>query len=193
MTAALITTKELKKYIDEGIDDKIIFTSLMRVQDITLVNIIGQTLYEKLQLVVSDGTINTEELKDYRYLIQYKIQPYLIMLVMSKMQLSNTFKIRNKGVVTNTDPTSGVNTVTMNDAIKMQNDYDVDAGEYGKDLSNYLHLNYKLFPEYSPCSCDPYVKKPSDNVYQNPFAFDDCIDPYFSNIDNYYHKKTDMR
>lgn len=193
MTAGLITIKELKKYIDENIDDKIIFTSLMRVQDIQLVNVIGQKLYEKLQSIVNDGTINDELMKDYRYLIQYKIQPYLIMKVMAKMQLSNTFKIRNKGVVTNTDPTSGINTVTMNDAIKLQNDYEVDAGEYGKDLSNYLHLNYKLFPEYSPCDCDPYTKKASDNVYENPFAFDCYDDPYFSNIDNYYHKKTDIR
>lgn len=167
MKAALITIDKLKEssILNDNIDDQILMSSLITAQDINLQNILGTTLYFKIQDLVINGDINNKTNIEYQKLITDYIQNYLKFNVLSESVIPLTFKFKSKGVVQNSDPQSGVTPITMKDAQILVNYYEDRSAFFAKRLIEYLIKNHKLFPEYSISNCDPNVLGPANNMY----------------------------
>lgn len=146
MKAALISIEILKDntILNENLDDSILISGLQSAQDINLQTIIGEGLYNTLQDMVISGEIDSNT--KYKNLVIDYIQDFLKYQTLSETIIPLTFKFKSKGVVTNSDNTSGVNPISLKDAQVLVNFYQDRASFFGKRLSD--HLNSGTYKEY---------------------------------------------
>lgn len=158
MKAALITIEILKDntILNENLDDSILISGLQTAQDINLQTIIGEGLYNKLQDMVISGEIDSNA--KYKNLVIDYIQNFLKYQTLSETVIPLTFKFKSKGIVTNSDNTSGVSPISMKDAQTLVNYYQDRAAFFGKRLSDFLNCNN--FKEYRSG-----ILKPTKSIY----------------------------
>jgi hypothetical protein len=99
----LISEATLKKnsVINNNVDGMYILPAIEYAQDAGLQPLLGTKLYNKLMDLVADGSIQTET--DYKVLLDEYITPYLLNKVTADIQIPLTYKLRNQGVVQQTD------------------------------------------------------------------------------------------
>lgn len=151
----LISPGELKNesLINSNCDDKPLSNIVTTTQEIYLVKITGTALMRKLQeLVYNEINGNEDKISDaanvnYSDLLENYVKPYIKYSVMKSFLVENSFKMRNIGVVRNSD----TNTMAADlDSIKfLQHHYSTYVAEYEERLSKYLCANRDNFPELS--------------------------------------------
>lgn len=149
----LISPSELKSesLINSNCDDKPLSNMVTTTQEIYLVKITGTALMRKLQeLVYNEGkglpdSITQEGNEQYLDLLENYVKPFIKYRVMKAFLVENSFKMRNIGVVRNSD----VNTAAADlDSIKfLQSHFETYIAEYEERLSKYLCSNRSNFPE----------------------------------------------
>lgn len=145
----LISEKILKQYslINDNTDAMYILPAIRSAQDIGLQPIIGTSLYDKLKNLVADSTIKDEENTKYKELLDNYVVPYLCWKTMSEIQMMIQYKMRNAGLVQNSD-VEHYQTTYMNQTQYVKEWYDDKAVFYVNRLSDYLMANEADYPEY---------------------------------------------
>ena len=137
-----------KGYTQKNVNDDVLTTTLRRVQDINLQNILGTTFYK----AILDGVKNTTLTADEIVLVDDYIAPYLVAQVDYRVTNHLAFEIRNKTTGTTDDQYQ--KTASDPNMSKIQDDLRDDANHYKNTLIGYLKDNCDLFPEYKEFICN---------------------------------------
>jgi hypothetical protein len=97
----LISVDILKERTDihDNIDPKLVYPHIKYVQDAFIKPILGSALFDKLQTLISDGTITNGGNADYKYLLDEYLIDTIIWYVKSELQVDGSYQTWNKGVV----------------------------------------------------------------------------------------------
>ena len=160
----LISEKTIKEnsLVSNNVDGKYIQNAIRTAQDLSLLPIIGQKLFERLCDGVANNNLNELETE----LIKTYIQPVLLNAVMSDLILQLSFKFRNLGAVQTVD--TNVIIPSLNDLEYIRNDYSMKCTFYKNRLSDFLESNCAKFKQYTDCDCNSL--KANRNSFKNPFV-----------------------
>ena len=159
----LISVNEIKSntLISQNVDDSYIATTIMTAQEIYLSKMIGTALYHSLQTLVynqiknATPSIYDDEHKLYNELLQELIKPLLKYRVSVDLLYNVSFKIRNAGVVRNSD--TNVSYAALDEIKYLEKQFLSYYDSYCDKISRYLSANRISFPELSeqtPCYYD---------------------------------------
>ena len=150
-------------YIQNNVDDGMVGSAIREAQDIHLQSIIGSELMYRLQTLVLNAiedksdSIDDEANECYKDLLDDYIAPYLEAKTEAVLVLMVAYKTRNLGLIHASD--TNLNSVPMDDVLKLQQRYNGVAAKHATALSKYLCINKSCFPELSnDCGCVPFVK-----------------------------------
>ena len=144
--------------VSDNISGKYILPSLREAQEIGLRGILGDSLLAKLKSLVKDGSIDGDDNKKYKELID-RCQYYLAYVTIVEVANKTTFKIGNFGVAKSSDENMQI--ATQDEVAKMQYYYQSKADACCLDLQNWLMNNRTSFPELNDCDC----RRISSNLY----------------------------
>jgi len=149
--------------IGSEVDDAVIRTAVVKVQNIDLQKVIGSALMRKLQELVKLGTISSAT--NYKVLLDEYIVPYLNALVVADIAFDLTYKLRNKGVIDSVG--NNINSVPYSDIAKLTEKHKIIAGEYRNFLCTFLCSNSANYPELS--ACGSLLHSDITHEYECPF------------------------
>lgn len=163
----LVSEATMKKnsVVNNNVDGMYLLPAIEFAQDAGLQPIIGTKLYNKLMDLVENGSITGST--DYKYLLDEYITPYLVNKVTADIQIPLSFKLRNQGVVQQTDANTYV--PSMKDIQYVIQNYENKANFYSNRMSDYLRANRSKYPEY--CSVDSCADMPSNKDAYNTGIF----------------------
>lgn len=134
--------------IHGNIDPKLIYPDIKVAQDMYIHPILGTALYDKMQTIISNGTITSDAANvNYKTLIDRFIVDALIYYTLAELPTTISYQFWNKGVVRK----QGENTElpSMSDLIDLSNKYKNRAEFYADRLRKYLiEKAASQFPEY---------------------------------------------
>lgn len=169
----LLSPKRVKESgeLNLNVDEAAIGASIRTAQNVYLVDVIGTDLVEHLQELVynkiqgaSANTIDSEENVAYKTLLNEYITPALISKTIVDVALRLSFKIRNMGVVQNSD--TNVNYVQIDDIKYVQSYQETMWNHYLNRLVEFLCKNKAAIPESTfTCGCKPKRKYANTNIY----------------------------
>ena len=151
-------------YITNEVSEEMIGNSIREAQEIHLQSIIGSNLLLRLKTLVYNemqgyiDSIDEAENADYKKLLDEYVEPYLIAKTQAGICIPITFKVRNMGVVYNSD--TNVNNGGLDTAYAAQRRFNVLADQRATLLSMFLCTNRKDYPELDEggCGCGAYVR-----------------------------------
>ena len=163
----LISARELKNantLISNNVDDNYLSSTIITCQEVYLEQITGTALYHRLQELVYNQITNAPDaLNDpgneaYKDLLEEMVKPYLKARATVDVLYPITYKIRNMGVMKNSD--TNLQPADMNDIKYLEKQYLTYVAEYEQRLSKYLCANQDKFEELDVDS-PSYFDQPS--------------------------------
>lgn len=150
-------------YVTNDVTDGTIGASIREAQDIHLKAIIGSALLERLQELVYNKMMGLEDNIDsvanaeYKHLLDRYIERYMVKKVESLLCLPISLKIRNMGVIQNSD--QNVNRSSVDDIYVLQRRFETGACRFATELSMYLCKEKAKFAELDAqtCNCGGFV------------------------------------
>ena len=145
-------------YIIDNVSDDGIGVAIREVQQDYLSEITGERLIEKLQDLIlakkqgDPDNIDATENAHYKVLLDRYIIPYLAWKAQVLLTIPQSYKLRNMGVVQNSD--QNVNRATSKEIYLLRSRLESGACRKATKLSKYLCQNKDLFPELDECPCD---------------------------------------
>lgn len=134
--------------IHGNIDPKLIYPDIKVAQDMYILPILGTGLYNKLQTIISDGSISSNPANsNYKGLIDKYLVDALMYYTLAELPTTISYQFWNKGVMRK----QGENTdlPTMSELIDLSNKYKNRAEFYAERLKMYIIQNAPaMFPEY---------------------------------------------
>ena len=167
----LISVKELKSngtLFSNNVDDGYLNSTIITCQEVYLEQVTGTALYHKLQELVYNQITGQEDgiyapgNEAYKDLLEEMVKPYLKARATVDVMYPIAYKIRNTGVMRNSD--TNLQPADMNDIKYLEKQYLTYVAEYEQRLSKYLCDNKELFPELE-ADVPSYFDKP--NVGKN--------------------------
>lgn len=148
----LISEDALKTYsnLNKNTFGDWILPAIREAQEMGLMPIIGECLYNKICELVADGSINDVLFTAYKDLLDDKIQPYLIYKTLSNIIPILNAKMANLGVVVTND--EHVVNLTQSESDLLKAYYSERCDFYTKRLQDFIKSNQSAFPEIS-CGC----------------------------------------
>ena len=163
----LISVKELKSngtLFSNNVDDGYLNSTIITCQEVYLEQVTGTALYHKLQELVynqitgePDG-IYAPGNEAYKELLEEMVKPYLKARATVDVMYPIAYKIRNAGVMRNSD--TNLQPADMNDIKYLEKQYLTYVAEYEQRLSKYLCDNKELFPDLE-ADVPAYFDKPN--------------------------------
>lgn len=149
----LISPQELKgeSLINNNVDEKPLSVMVQTAQEIYLCKIIGTALFRKLQELVYNKikgltpVIDGEGYEVYNELLEDYVKPYLKYKAMEQFIVENSFKMRNIGVVRNSD--TNVMGIDLDTVRFLQKHYATYSESYADRLSKFICDNKSQLPE----------------------------------------------
>lgn len=142
----LISIEEIKSTtLNENVEDKFILDAISTVQSLQLQQLIGSELLTKLLDGIDETGAFTLNDDYYNLIINY-IQPYLKKQVQASLIIPLNYKLRNAGLVTNTDNNFSI--VGYKEAKSVEQYLSDEASAFADLLTKYLSANSAKFPEY---------------------------------------------
>ena len=147
MNVLLISEDKLKTYtaLNDNVFGKVICPVIKTSQDIYLQQILGTALMEKLQTLVKENQIGSQENTKYKKLLDEYVAPYLIYETLVNLVPEVGTKIANIGVVQNND--EHTMNVSQGERELVSRQYQTYADNYCKQMQAYLCQNSELYPE----------------------------------------------
>lgn len=148
----LISEDTLKTYsnLNDNTFGKWILPAIKESQEMGLMPIIGECLYNKICELVADGSINDVLFTAYKDLLDDKIQPYLIYKTLSNIIPILNAKMANIGTVLTND--EHVVNLTQGESDLLKTYYSERCDFYTKRLQDFIKNNQSAFPEIA-CGC----------------------------------------
>ncbi len=145
----LITRDDLvkKSALNGNVDTDEFIQFIEIAQDTHIQNYLGTDLLEKIQTLISGGTIDDAANSDYKELLQEHVKPMLIHWGMYEYLPWAAYTIANKGVYKHFSENSEV--VQKDEVDYLQEKHKNIANHYTQQFIKYMsiHAGYK-FPEY---------------------------------------------
>lgn len=134
--------------IHGSIDPKLIYPDIKVAQDMYILPILGSALYDKLQSIISDNTINTDATKiNYKNLIDKYLVDALMYYTLSELPTTISYQFWNKGISRKIGQDSEL--PSMSDLIDLSNKYKNRAEFYANRMKLYIIQKAPtMFPEY---------------------------------------------
>ena len=163
----LISVKELKSngtLFSNNVDDGYLNSTIITCQEVYLEQVTGTALYHKLQELVYNQITGQEDgiyapgNEAYKELLEEMVKPYLKARATVDVMYPIAYKIRNSGVMRNSD--TNLQPADMNDIKYLEKQYNTYVSEYEQRLSKYLCDNKELFPELE-ADVPAYFDKPN--------------------------------
>tara|TARA_R110000822_G_scaffold72922_4_gene175289 strand:- start:3604 stop:4185 length:582 start_codon:yes stop_codon:yes gene_type:complete len=142
--AKLMKTNDqgLLSYVESNFDEQMLGQLIWDIQELYILPIVGTALYDELRTQIQAGTLTASN----QTLLFEKINPALMWHLLSKGAHIFTYKIRNKGIVTQSSDNS--QPATMNELDRMVKQFESFAQTYSDRLMKYLVENSTTFPLY---------------------------------------------
>lgn len=173
ITTMLISPKRVKESgdLNLNVDEAMIGASIRTAQNVYMVDVVGSELVEKLQMLVynkiqnaSGNTIDSDENIAYKTLLDEYMTPALISKTVVDTAIRISLKIRNMGVVQNSD--MNVNRASLDDIKYLQNYEETMYNHYLNRMAEFLCDNKEAIPESSfNCGCKPKTKFANTNLW----------------------------
>lgn len=122
--------------IHGNIDPKLIYPDIKYAQDAFIKPVLGTALYDRLQAAVSDGSILTDPLKDYKLLIDEYLVDALIYFTLSELPVNISYQFWNKGVVRKHGQDTDL--PTMSELVDISNRYKSRAEYYANRMKLFI-------------------------------------------------------
>lgn len=148
MEASLISTDKLKKrgYIHGNVEDSVLRTLIIRVQDTIVEPVLGTPLFKRLLAGIDADDLNADEIT----LMDDYIVPVMVAGCDYRSVGVITYQIRNKSVGLTQD--EHLKAVSESENVRIKDELQSDMNHYKERLIGYLKDNYTLYPEYTECS-----------------------------------------
>lgn len=147
--ALFISIKDLKRksIIDGNVDADKLVQFVEVAQDTHIQNYLGTDLYNKLQTLITGGTIDDVANADYKNLLNDYIKPMLIWFSQSAYLPFAMYQISNGGMFKHTSENS--ETVTLEEMRALLNRVTETAEFYTRRFVDYMAYQSTTFPEYN--------------------------------------------
>ena len=133
--------------IHGNIDPKLIYPDIKVAQDMYILPLLGTNLYNKLQTLVSNGTIVDPANANYKFLMDKYLVDALMYYTLSELPETLSYQFWNKGVVRKHGQDTDI--PTMEELISLSKKYKSRAEWYGQRMRLYIVQNSaQMFPEY---------------------------------------------
>lgn len=169
-----------RSIIHDNIDPKLVYPDIKKAQDMYIEPILGTALYNKMQTLVSDGSISQPGNEDYKNLLDKYIIDALVNYTMSRLPLSISYQFWNKGLLRK----QGVDTElpSMTEMVEIAKTFQNDAEFYGTRLRKFLldqTSRLQKYPEYVQPGNTIDTVTPSQKQFTMPiFLGEDGDDPW---------------
>lgn len=138
----------LNSNISDNVNSKVLATAIREVQEDELQEILGQLLFEKLQTLVENNTIENSEYTAYKNALD-KSQMFITYRVIAEIIVMLNMKIDNAGLIQTRD--ENMDYMGLDDTMTLKNYYDTKASHYAYILQNYLIEHLNELPELTEC------------------------------------------
>lgn len=167
----LISPKKVKEsgLLNLNVDEGVIGAAIRTAQQVYMVDVVGSELVEKLQQLVyakisGQEGIDAEDAIAYKTLLEEYMTPALISKAVIDTAMRISYKIRNMGVVKNSD--ANVNAASIDDIKFIQNNEETNYNHYLNRMAEYLCANKEAIPEsHYDCGCRPKKKYANINLW----------------------------
>ncbi len=169
----LVSPKVVKQSgeLNLNCDDSQIGASIRTAQNVYMVDVLGSALIERLQELVyrkiqgeSGDTIDSEENIAYKTLLDDYLTEALTYKTVIDLCMRSTFKVRNMGVVQNTD--TNVLSANIDDIKHLQNYIETMYNHSLNRMAEFLCQNKEAIPESKfDCGCKPTKKFANVNLF----------------------------
>lgn len=163
MKAIFITANDLKRYtvLNGNVDTDRFMQFIEIAQDIHIQNYLGTDLYEKLQSLIINNTINDVVNADYKLLLDTYVKPMLVHWAMVEYLPYAAYTVANGGVYKHSSETS--QTVDKNEIDFLIEKQRNTAEHYTRRFIDFMCFNSSTYPEYnSNSNGDVYPDKKSN-------------------------------
>lgn len=116
-------------------DPKLIYNDIKTAQDMYILPILGTALFNKIQTIISDGTITSVTNADYKTLLDNYIVDALIFYTLSDLPTTLSYQLWNKGVVRKLGEDTEL--PSMSELVDISNKYKNKAEFYANRLKLY--------------------------------------------------------
>lgn len=149
MKALFITVKYLKErsIISGSTDADKLIHFIEVAQDMHIQNYLGGKLYDKLQTIILDGTIDDPSNSNYKTLRDDYIKPMLVWFSQVEYFPFSMFKIDNGGLAKTRGENDDI--VDYSDVDRMESKLRDRAEFYTNRFVDYMCNNSSLYPEYT--------------------------------------------
>lgn len=168
----LVSPKKIKENgsINPNTDEGVIGASIRTAQEVYMTDIVGDELVERLQQLVYNkikglpDSIDDTENVAYKTLLDEYFTPALISKTIVEVAIRISLKIRNMGVVQNSDV--NVNAASLDDIKYLQNYEETSFNHYLNRMAEFLCKNKEAIPESKyDCGCEPKKKYANVNLW----------------------------
>lgn len=163
MKALFITTDELrrKSIIGGNVDSDKFVQFVETAQDIHIQNYLGTNLYNKLQSLITAGTIDDAGNAVYKTLLDDYVAPMLIWYAQADYYAFAPFQVSNGGVFKHRSENSDTPEIAE---VNMLVSRCVDTADfYTRRFLDYMGYNSNLYPEYNQSTNEGMYPDKSDN------------------------------
>lgn len=136
--------------VSDNLAGKYLLPSIREAQETGLRGILGDCLLERCKQLVADGSITTDDYKDYRNLVD-RCQYFLAYTALVEVCNKISFKLTNFGVAKSSD--QNLQNADQQDIARQMYYYQAKADSYCWKLQQWLVDNRTLFPELNDCDC----------------------------------------
>lgn len=150
--ALFVTIKDIKQksIIGGTVDPEKIVQFVEVAQDTHIQNYLGGKLYNKLQELIINDTIDDAGNANYKTLLETYIKPMLIWYTQADYMPFSAFQISNGGVYRHNSENSQLASM---EEINMLTRSALETAEfYTRRFMDYMDFNSELFPEYTSTS-----------------------------------------
>jgi hypothetical protein len=164
MTALFVSPKYIKRksIIDGDLDSDKIIQFIETAQDIHIQNYLGTNLYNKIQGLIINNTINNGENVNYKTLLDEYIKPMLAWYVQSEYIPFAAYTISNGGVYRHRSDNS--ESVSVSEIAGLANRASDKAMFYTNRFLDHMSFNSELYPEYVSSTEGLYPDRDSGNI-----------------------------
>ena len=147
--ALFVTIKDIKQksIIGGTVDPEKIVQFVEVAQDTHIQNYLGGKLYNKMQELIINDTIDDAANSDYKYLLETYVKPMLIWYTQADYMPFSAFQISNGGVYRHTSENSQL--ASMEELNMLTRSALETAEFYTRRFMDYMDFNSVLFPEYT--------------------------------------------
>tara|TARA_R100001460_G_scaffold53757_1_gene92869 strand:- start:792 stop:1307 length:516 start_codon:yes stop_codon:yes gene_type:complete len=147
--ALFITINDLKRksIIDGNVDADKLIQFIEVAQDTHIQNYLGGLLYNKIQSLIINNTIDDAGNSDYKTLLESYIKPMLVWFTQSSYLPFAMYQISNGGVFKHRSENS--ETISLEEMRMMLAKVTETAEFYTRRFVDYMDYNSTLFPEYT--------------------------------------------